>query len=567
MQRPRPVRRPCRTRLRPPRSHRHARLHILAGLLLAAAAPLQAQPARPAPPPELAGLDGYIRRAMEAWEIPGVAIAVVRGDSVIFARGYGERRLGGGEPVDEHTLFAIASATKAFTATALGLLVDDGLVDWDDPVTRHLPGFRLADPEVTRQVTIRDLLAHRTGVARHDNLWIASPFDRAEIVRRARFMRQAQPFRDGHSYNSVMYMVAGEVAAAAAGSSWEDLVEARILGPLGMTRSTPRTAAVGRRGNAAAGHIPFQGGIIPMQRRDYDALGPGGSIFSSAFDLAQWVRFHLSAGMDDGRRLMDATTVHEMHRPQVSIATGEAARAMFPPRTYFAYGLGWRLHDYHGKAVVHHTGEANFTRTQVGMIPSAGLGVAILANLSTSQLQVALMYRVFDALLGLPPRDWSAEYLQRARQAAAAAQRRAAEAEAARIPGTTPSRPLAAYPGTYADSLYGHVTVQLEDGRLVIRYSPDYVADLEHWHHDTFRAVWRPTGFGHAMATFTFDAAGRVRALDLQGFATFGPRSTPHLRGTAASDGVGVTGRPPPPVRAAADWCVSAQQVTDRPLP
>jgi CubicO group peptidase (beta-lactamase class C family) len=484
-------------------------------LAVAVAPPLHAQTA------ELVGLDTYIRQAMMDWEIPGLAIAVVRNDSVVFLRGYGERRAGSGDPVDENTLFAIASTTKAFTTGALGMLVDEGAIRWDDPVIRHLPDFQLADPYVTRHVTIRDLLTHRTGVARHDNVWIASPFDRAEIVRRARYLPQESGFRESHAYNNLMFMVTGEVVAAAAGTTWENFIEARIFAPLGMTRSTPRTAVADASTNVATAHVPRDGGLLIMDRRNYDALGPAGSIFSTAADMARWLRFQLAGGEIDGHRLIQEATLEEMREPQVPLAIDAVSRRRFPSQTFYAYGLGWRLHDYHGRKVVQHTGAVNYTRTQVGMIPSESIGVVVMANLSTSGLQTALMYRVFDALLGLPETDWSADYLDAARRSATAAAQRAADADAARITGTRPSLPLGGYAGTYSDDLYGEVHVTLENGRLVLRYSPDYVADLQHWHHDTFRAVWRSTGFGHANVTFTLDAAGTARRLELQGFTTF----------------------------------------------
>lgn len=468
---------------------------------------------------DTAALDAYIEQARRDWNIPGLAVAVVMDDSVIFARGYGEREYGTGQPVDEHTLFAIASTTKAFTVAALGMLVEEGVLDWDDPVRRHLPEFELSDPYVTRHVTVRDLLTHRVGVAREDNVWIAGPFDRAEIVRRARFLEQANGFREGYGYNNIMYMVAGEVAAAAAGESWDDLVRARIFEPLGMERTTTRTAEAEARGNIASAHRRFGDRTVVMKRRDYDALGPGGSIFSSAWEMAQWVRMHLNGGSYEGRRLLDPATVEEMHAPQVVMRMDSVTRRMFPTQNFAAYGLGWRMHDYHGEKVVQHTGSVNYTRTQVGMIPSKGIGFVAFANLSSSTLQTALMYKVFDMLLGISGPDWSGEYLalaERSAQASGPGETKAAGAEE-----RGPSLPLEAYVGTYADSLYGEVTVDLEDGRLILRYSPDYVADLEHWHFDTFRAHWRSTGFGWTNLTFGLDARARVRTLEMPGYTTF----------------------------------------------
>lgn len=488
---------------------------LLLSLTFAAVAPLAAQPA------ELDGLDAYIRQAMADWEIPGLAIAVVKGDDVVFARGYGERRVGSGEPVDEHTLFAIASTTKAMTVAALGMLVDEGTIEWDDPVGSHMPAFQLADPYVTRHVTIRDLLTHRTGVGRHDNVWIAAPFDRQEILRRARFLPQVAGFRAGYGYNNIMYMAAGEIVPAATGTSWDDFLETRLFEPLGMRRTTSRTLVLETRDNIATAHVRDDGRIIAMDRRDYDALGPAGSVWSSARDMAEWLRLNLNGGVHDGRRLLDSATIAEIHAPQVVLGFDGETRALFPDRNYFAYGLGWRLHDYHGRNVVQHTGSVNYTRTQVGMIPDEGLGVVVFANLSSSALQTALMYRVFDAFLNLPDTDWSARYLARQRGDRSGQADGSGNGEDARHAGTRPSLDLDGYAGTYSDSLFGDVAIELEDGALVLRYSPDYVADLEHWHHDTFRAHWRSRGFGHAFVTFGLDASARARTLELQGFTRF----------------------------------------------
>jgi len=500
------------------------RLSFVVLVFAASASPAWAQSAAPAASARaadpFASLDAYIEKARRDWQVPGLAIAIVRNDSVIFARGYGVREYGKNEPVDEHTLFAIASTSKAFTVAALGMLVDEGRIHWDDPVRKHLPDFELQDPYVTRHVTIRDLLTHRVGVAREDNVWIASPFDRREIIRRLRHLDQVNSFRHGYSYNNLMYMVAGEVVAAAADTSWDAFVEERLFRPLGMTRTTSRFDVVQTRDNVSSSHILSDGKIIVMDRRNYDALGPAGSIFSSVWEMAQWIRLHLNGGVYEGKRLLKRETIEEMHTPQVVMRIDSVTKRMFPTQNFSAYGLGWRLQDYHGRKVVQHTGSVNYTRTQVGMIPSEGIGVVAIANLSSSELQTALMYRVFDLLLGLPERDWSAEYLELERRSRASVAASAGQAEV-KAAQRGPSLPLEAYAGTYSDSLYGDVTVTLEDGRLVLRYSPDYVADLEHWRFDTFRGRWRTRGFGQTTMTFGLDSRGRVRSLELQGFTTF----------------------------------------------
>jgi CubicO group peptidase (beta-lactamase class C family) len=364
--------------------------------------------AQPAP---LRGLDAYVERAMRDWEVPGLAIAVVRRDSVIFARGYGVRELGGSERVDEHTRFAIASTSKAFTTAALGMLVDEGRVRWNDPVAEHLPGLVLQDPWLSRELTVRDLVTHRAGLSRSDNLWIAAPFDRAEVLRRVRYL-PASSFRADYGYNNLMYIAAGEVVGAASGTSWDDFLAQRIFAPLGMTRSTTRTAVVDTGDNVASSHSKSDGAVVVMARRNYD-------------------------------------------------------------------------------------------------------------NLSTSNLQQALMYRVLDALLGLPARDWSAEYLELLRRSEDASARQARAVDSARVADTRPSLAIDAYAGTYANDVFGELRIAVEDGRLVLSYAPDYVADLVHWHHDTFRGQWRRTGFGRAFVTFSLNTRAQAASVNLEGFGDF----------------------------------------------
>jgi CubicO group peptidase (beta-lactamase class C family) len=487
--------------------------------LLAAPAPTAAQPA------PLAGLDAYVERAMTAWEVPGLALAVVRGDSVLHARGYGVTRLGDSEAVDEHTLFAIASTTKAFTSAALASLVDEGRLAWDDPVTRHLPGFALADAFVSREFTVRDLLTHRVGAARLDNLWIASPFDRAEILRRARHLPQVEGFRETYGYNNILYIAAGEVAAAAAGVSWDEMLEQRFFGPLGMERSTSRAAVVEARGNTAHSHTRIEGDVHAIPRRDYDAIGGAGAIWSSAHDMARWIRLHLGRGAFEGERLLAEARFAEMYAPHTAMGIDSTSARMHPSNHFAAYALGWRVQDLHGRKVVQHSGSINYTRTQVTLVPDEGIGVVAMANLSSSNLQLALTHWILDALQGREPEDWSTAYLELALRSDSASARSAAELESARLPDVGPSLPLEGYAGRYDDALFGGMRILREEGDagagLVLHYSPEYVADLEPWHQDIFRATWRRPGAGRTFVRFTLDTRGRVTEAVVEGYATF----------------------------------------------
>ncbi len=486
---------------------------LLAGGLAPGGAAAQTAPLR--------GLDGYIESAMKDWGVPGLAIAVVKDDSVIFARGYGVRELGRPGAVDANTLFAIASTSKAFTVAALGMLVDEGKVSWDDPVTKHIPEFEVADPYVTREMRVRDLLTHRAGLARDDNLWIAAPFDREQIIRHLRYLPQVSSFRSRYGYNNLMFITAGEVVGRASGTSWDDFVQQRIFDPLGMTRSTSRAAVVEERDNVSSSHDDIDGGIQVVPRRNYDNIGGAGAIWSSVRDMAQWLRMHIAGGTYGGHRLLSDSVVAEMRTPQTIIRLDSIDHRMFPDTHFEAYGFGWDVQDYRGRTLVHHSGSINYTRTQVGFIPSEGIGVVAIANLSSSDLQLALMYRVLDALLGAPATDWSARYLELAKRNRARSAERAQLLEASRLEGTSPSVPLHEYAGTYESDLWGELEVTQEGDHLVIHYSPDFVADLEHWHHDIFRGTWRRAGDGRSFVTFALDERAHITAVDVEDLGTF----------------------------------------------
>ena len=500
-------------------------LALLGLSVVLAASPLQAQPA------PLRGLDAYVEQAMKAWEVPGLALAVVRGDSVIYARGYGVADLVTGTPVDENTLFAIASTSKAFTAAALGLLVDEGKLSWDDPVTKHLPGFQLADPWITANLTVRDLLTHRAGVARQDNIWIAAPFDRDEILRRTRHLEQVSPFRAHYGYNNIMFLTAGEVAGTVSGLGWDEMVAQRLFAPLGMTRSTTRTSVAESRGNIVTSHTRVDGKVTPVGRRNYDNIGGAGAVFSSARDMGQWLRLHLGNGTYAGDSILSRAVMAEIRHPQNPLRTDSVARRLFPDTKFRAYGLGWNVQDYRGRTLVHHSGSINYTRTHVGYIPEAGIGFVAMANLSSSDLQMALMYRVLDALLGAAATDWSGEYLALAQRGNERSAQSARDLDAARLQGTAPSLEADRYAGTFTNALYGDLRVREEGGRLVLDYAPEYVGDLEHWHHDTFRVVWRRAGFGRGFVTFSLDQRARITGLELDGFGSFRRSGSPDGEG------------------------------------
>ncbi len=507
-------------------------------LLLAAPVlpPLHAQE-RPAGPAEVQGasapavgtetartvaeLDRYFATALREWPVPGMAVAIVKDGEVVLAKGYGVRDVRRSDPVDENTLFAIASNTKAFTATALGMLVDEGKVSWDDRVRSHLPYFQLYDPYVSQDMRIRDLLSHRSGLGTFsgDLLWYGTPYTGEEVVRRARYLKQAFPFRGGYGYSNLMFIAAGEVVRAASGRSWAEFVRERILEPLGMDRTVTSVRGLEGMENVATPHKNLPGDeLVPLEWYNWDAMAAAGGIISSVRDMSRWLRLQLARGEWEGRRLFSEAVSREMWTPHNPFRVTAASERMYPSTHFRAYGLGWSLMDYRGRAVVSHGGGYDGMFSRVALVPEEDLGMVILTNSMTS-LPAALMYRILDAYLGGEERDWAAEMLPRFREGRERFRARQDRAEEERVPGTRPSLDLEAYTGTYGGPMYGDATVTLENGRLVLRLlpNPDLVADLSHLHYDTFLLKWRKTfaWFGKGTAHFVLDASGRVAELRL----------------------------------------------------
>lgn len=484
---------------------------VAAGLALAASPP-------PAPAQSFrqTDFDSYVTGALRALSTPGAAVAVVKDGRVLLAKGYGVRTLGAPAPVDAHTLFQIASNTKAFTTAALAILVDEGKLSWDDPVTRFLPGFQLYDPYVTRELTVRDLVTHRSGLGlgAGDLLWFHSNYTRAEIAHRIRFARPASSFRSAYAYDNVLYIVAGELFPAAASRSWDDFVKDRIFSPLGMTETGTTIAYFTSSSNAAAPHATDDGKLQVVPIDSVDNTAPAGGIVSNVTDLAKWLVCRLDSGRYAGGRLFSERQAREMWSGQTILPIGDPEAPLAALRPNFAeYGLGWRLRDYQGRKIVSHTGGLAGMSSQITLVPAEKLGVVVLTN-SESDLMAALTYRLLDELLGAtrPRTDWVAAFARAGQLARARADFALAAARTARDSASGPSLPIAKYAGPYRDELYGDATVALEDGRLVLRFgrSPAFVGDLEHWQYDTFIAHWRTKHIEDAYVTFALNPDGSI---------------------------------------------------------
>lgn len=440
----------------------------------------------------LHGLDEYIEAGMEAWQVPGLAVAVVYRDSVAFIGGYGVKTVGTDDRVDGHTVFAVASCTKAFTATALGILASEGAIGWDDRVNDYLPGFQLYDPWVTRQVTIRDLLSHRTGYPgwAADHLWQGSNNDPSEILRQFRYQKPAGDFRSSYGYSNIMYLAAGQIIAAVTGESWHEFVTTRLLDPLGMDGSTLSIEELEERDNVATPHMEIRGQPAPIEWYDLANVAPAMALNSNAADMAAWLRLHLGHGIFDGDTLVSPRMIQDMHTPQIWYE-GPSDLIELEDRSFSAYGLGWDLYDYHGRKAVRHSGSVDGMGSLITMIPESDLGVVVLTNVVPSQFTVALSNHILDAVMGEPSPDWNAKLLERRAELRKKEKQEEWYWKKSRDQKAKRSLPIDEYLGEYFDSLSGTATVTEEDEGLVFRYNDKYVGDLTHWRHDIYLVAWR----------------------------------------------------------------------------
>lgn len=464
-----------------------------------------------------AAVESLVQEAVKAWQVPGAAVVVVRGDEVVYLKGTGVRELGSDKPVTPDTLFAIASTSKAFTAMAIAMQVSEGKMGWDDRVSKYIEFFHLSDPLADRNLTLRDLVTHRTGLSRHDFLWYGSDSDREEILRRIGRVKLDKPFRSTYQYQNIMFLAAGYAVGKATNSSWEDVVRQRIFNPLGMKGANFSSTVAAKAADHATPHLKKTGKVEAISWRNIDNVGPAGSINAGVRDLSKWLRFQLGDGTFEGKRLITAAKLAETHAPQMVIpldgTTGVTSftREMNPETNVMNYGLGWIIQDYRGQLMLSHGGSIDGFRAQVALLPKQKIGMAILSNRGLTHMPEALRNDLVDQFLGAPKKDWNAHYLASEKKAEAARRAREKAHDAKRQPGTKPSRELAAYAGTYDEPAYGKIEVYEENGALLMKWHT-FTINLDHFHFDTFTTKGDPAIEKHDVV-FALNAEGEVARL------------------------------------------------------
>ena len=485
-------------------------------------------PAAADPPANLAE---RVEQLRQTHNVPGATVAIVENGRTTFSRGFGVTSLGPqSRRVDADTIFATGSTGKAFTTAALAILVDRGRIRWDDRVIDHMPDFRMWDAWVTREMTIRDLLVHRSGLGlgAGDLLFVPySNLSRAESVRRLRHIRPATSFRSNYAYDNVLYMVAGQLIEEVTGKTWERFILEDVFRPAGMNRGTVGDEDRLRTANRARPHARLNGAIrglgdqVPINERGLGAnAAPAGALAISANDMARWLQIQLSRGRIPGgdSRLFSEDQSRQMWTPAVLTPTGQAPDYLRAAQPMFStYALGWSVQDYRGARLIWHGGAVFGSLAAVALIPDRNIGIYIAVNAEEGQVVRGLLYELLDHYLDLPRDTWP-EKLTRFREDRTRAALAALQAPAAQRAQVGPSLPLARYAGGFSDPWYGRIDIAEQGGNLVVTFpqAPGLTATLEHWQYDTFRTRFSDPVMEPAYVTFQLDAQGRVDRITMR---------------------------------------------------
>lgn len=484
----------------------------------AVTAQAQAAAAATAAKPSLEGLDDFINQAMKDWKVPGLALAVIENGKVTLLKGYGYRDMEKQLPVTEHTLFAIGSITKSFTVSTLGMEMDEGKVDWDKPVRDYLSTFKLYTPELTEQMTIRDLITHRSGLPRHDLVWYSSDFSREDLLSRLQYLEPSKPLRTTFQYNNLMFMTAGYIAGQLNGTSWEDAIAARVFKPVGMTgtnfseletQNSPDFAQPYRKGHdlkAELKRIPFD-----QQCPNRCAMGPAGEINSNVSDMSKYLLFHMNHGNVDGKQLLSQNNSIQMQTPQMVIQGAPA----FAEMGENSYGMGFFISAYRGHKEVEHGGNIDGFSAELAFLPADKIGVVVLTNLDGNPLPNIVAWSVFDRLLGLSLTPWNQRLLAEEAGGKKAEQEAKDKGYSAQKTGTHPSHDLKEYAGDYSHPGYGTVSIAQDGDHFKMTFNK-ISRPLQHYHYDVFQVPADPLDpFEKMKVMFVTDLDGDISSISM----------------------------------------------------
>jgi CubicO group peptidase (beta-lactamase class C family) len=479
---------------------------------------------------KLPDLEAYILNSFKEWGIPGGGVVVLQDGKILLNKGYGSKEVGKNDPIDENTVFAIGSNTKSFVAAAIGILVDEGKVQWDDKVIQYLPDFAVGDPWVTQNLRIRDILCHNTGLGRNMHIFYHGEFTSEDAVHKMRYMKPVAEFRTRFGYNNYHYVLAGLLIKAISGQNWEEFIQEKIFAPLNMISSTTNLTDTRGQQNITQAHILVE---EPLRAQYTQMIGevkimpwvdlgsqPAGGINSTHKDMINWMKMLLHKGEFEGKQILSQQTVQEMTRMQFAITNPEESdvgvlAALNPQVNYYGYGLGWFVLDYKGYSTFMHAGQVPGMNSIEFFIPALNVAILVWVNVYQSVAYIGLGMKIMDLLIDGTERDWDAEYLQIARYMQETENERVRKLYAERDDNLKQTLPLDAYCGNYENDMMGKMTISRKGEGLFIQYGKNLIGPLTHWQADTFVAGWELEAFDPDFMTFEI-SEGRVLSMQLQ---------------------------------------------------
>jgi len=433
--------------------------------------------------PDLKGFDGFVEQVMKDWKVPGIAVAIVKDGKIVYAQGYGHRDVKRGLKMTPDTLFAIGSCSKAFTAAALGILVDDKKLEWDKPVRNYLPDLMLADGYATEHIRPRDLVTHQSGLPRHDLVWYGSPLSRKELFERLRYLELSAPLHAKYQYNNLMYMTAGILVERVSGITWEEFVRQRILGPLEMKNSTFSVVASQKTSDYSLPYGEEKDEVKEIPFRNIDAIGPAGSINSSVNEMANWLFLQLNKGKRADKQVISEKSLLDTQTPQI-VAGGDLK---YDESFYSSYAMGWGVSIYRGHPLLAHSGGIDGFTSNIKLLPKDQLGVVVLTN-SSSPASGLVANNALDRMLGLSESPWAQRAKDDVAKAKDAQAKAKAEDEAKRKKDTKPTLALKEYSGQFEHSAYQTLSFT-QDGEQLKGNLHGLPFSLKHYHYDIFRVA------------------------------------------------------------------------------
>ena len=475
-------------------------------------------------------IDRFIHDTMDDWHVPGLAIAIVKDNDVIFSKGYGVRDIDTKMPIDINTVFQICSITKTFTASGIGMLVQDGKLNWDDHVIDYIPEFKLSDPYATREITVRDLLCHRTGLPMYcldPIVFNREDFDVKEVIRRIQYIEPDYSLRSAFKYTNATFLIAGEIISEVSGLNWDDFIQQKIFNPLKMTSSFTdfNDLKKNQENNVATPYKLIDEKIVKVPNFEFNKTKPAASICSNVTDLAQWIKAIASNGKYEGKEILKPSIIDEMESSQVVIRPRGYWETPYLGAKILTYGLGWFIYEYAGEKVIQHGGGTLGYRSTLCVVPDKKFGFIILTNLGTgnNNLPEVISYKILDVFFGKDDHDWNSVFLTKLLLTKEQNEAKEKQLISENVKGTIPAFNLKDYSGIYENQFIGKINIECDSTYLKIKLGDGRFSNgkLRHWHFNTFRIMWDYDFITPCLVTFHIGAEGSVNELNIENFGIF----------------------------------------------